>query len=135
MLQWNTMYETGVQEVDNQHKKLFEMVNAFDQSIRDKTAEKKIDETLNFLGGYVQTHFQHEEKCMAEMKCPVSEKNAASHNAFLKTYTEFVQRFKTEGYSDALAKELHKTAEAWLVKHICGIDVHLKFCVKKSATA
>ena len=135
MLQWNAMYESGVQEVDEQHKKLFEMVNAFDKSIRDQTAEKTINETLDFLGNYVQTHFKHEEKCMAEMRCPVAEKNVHAHNAFLQTYTEFVQRFKSEGFSDVLAKELHKTAEALLVKHICCIAVHLKFCVKKGANA
>ncbi len=135
MLQWNSMYETGVREVDNQHKKLFDMINAFDKSIREKKAESTIHETLSFLGDYVKTHFNFEEKCMEEMKCPVAAKNVQAHTSFLQTYSQFAERFRTEGYSDELAKELHKTAEAWLVKHICGVDVHLKFCVKKTANA
>lgn len=135
MLHWNNMYETGVQGVDNQHKKLFDMINAFDESIREKKAESTIHETLSFLGNYVKTHFTFEEKCMEEMKCPVAEKNLQAHEAFLQTYTQFADRFRAEGYSDALATELHKTAETWLVKHICGVDVHMKFCVKKEANA
>ncbi|KAA3609318.1 MAG: hypothetical protein DWQ05_22765 [Calditrichaeota bacterium] len=135
MLQWHSMYETGVQDIDIQHKRLFEMINGFDKSISDKSAEGMIDEFLTFLGEYIKTHFAFEEQCMAELICPVAEKNANAHQKFLVTYMNYYNRFKDEGYSEQLARELHKTAEAWLVKHICGIDVHLKFCVKKGAAA
>lgn len=128
MLKWNDTYATGNQGVDDQHKKLFEMVNNFEAAVRNKTAEASINETLQFLGSYVKTHFNFEEGCMDQAKCPAAADNKKAHAEFLGVYTQFANRFKTEGYSDALANELLKTAQGWLVKHICGIDIRLKHC-------
>lgn len=131
MLKWNDTYSTGNAEVDEQHKKLFEMVNNFETAVRNKTAEATAGETLKFLGSYVQKHFNFEEGCMEKAKCPVAADNKKAHAEFLGAYTQFSKRFASEGYSDALANELLKVAQSWLIKHICGVDIHLKHCVNK----
>lgn len=128
MLKWNDTFLTKQPEVDAQHQKLFDIINGFEAAVRNKTAEATIGETLKFLGNYVKTHFTFEEGCMDRMKCPAAAENKAAHAEFLKVYQTFSQRFQTEGYSEALANELLKTAQGWLVKHICGVDVKLKNC-------
>lgn len=131
MLEWNETYSTGVAEIDEQHKELFNMINKFEESVNDGTAPQTMRETLQFLGRYTKMHFSHEEGCMLEHHCAASEKNKAAHKAFLDLYSKFVNKFHSEGYSDQLAMDLHRVFEMWLDKHICNIDVQLKPCVQK----
>ena len=126
MLEWNDVFITDNKTVDVQHEKLFEMINNFETSLLNGTAEASINETLQFLGNYVVAHFTHEEKEMANSNCPAAEENKKQHAAFLEAYGKYVERFKTEGYSAMLAYELLRTAQNWIVDHICGTDVNLR---------
>ncbi|MCA9400487.1 MAG: hemerythrin family protein, partial [Candidatus Omnitrophica bacterium] len=128
-LEWDDKFSTGDQTIDNQHRKLFQMINQFGDDIIGGTWPQTTEKTLKFLGEYVQSHFQHEEKCMVEKKCPVAEKNVVAHKAFIDAFVGFNNRIQDEGASEEIVVELHQTATQWLVKHICGIDVHLKHCV------
>ncbi len=129
MLEWNDRYATGDALVDDQHKKIFQIVNKFEEQVKAGTAEENIENTLKFLGTYVQTHFSYEEGCMNKHKCPVAEQNKQAHAQFLQDYATFQARFSSEGYTDILARTLLKITQEWLLKHICGIDVHLKHCL------
>lgn len=129
MLEWKDSYATGVAKVDEQHQKLFKMVNEFEDLVRTKQAVNRFEDALKFLGNYVTVHFSCEEGCMAQMKCPAAAQNKAAHEKFLQVFQGFVGRFKSEGYSDALAKELLQTVQQWLIQHICGIDTRLNKCV------
>ena len=128
MLQWNERFATGFHSVDLQHQELFKMVNGLETSIREGKAKEAFAETLTFLGNYVQKHFNEEEACMHAVNCPSAQQNEEAHKEFLSVYGGFVSRFNKEGYTDAMARELHDTAQKWLVKHICSIDNRLKFC-------
>ena len=128
MLQWKEIYATKHKIVDDQHKRLFEIVNTLETAVRNKTAEALIQQTLQDLGDYVKTHFVDEERIMELVRCPTCAGNKKAHGEFLLVYQKFQQKFNSEGYSDALADELLKVAQEWLVKHICGIDISLRYC-------
>ena len=129
MLEWKNYFSTKIDEVDEQHKRLFEMINDFEQKVRDDRARSGYKDVLEFLGDYVKVHFVAEEKIMEENQCPTAQKNKEAHSQFLNTYSDFVNRFETEGYSESLAEELLDMMKDWLVKHICGVDVHLKYSI------
>ena len=127
MLEWKDHLSTTIDDVDEQHKKLFKMINDFEQQVRDDRARSGYKDVLEFLGDYVKVHFAAEEKIMEEKQCPTAQESKEAHSKFLNVYSDFVNRFQTEGYSEPLAKELLKTTQDWLVKHICGIDVRLRY--------
>jgi hemerythrin-like metal-binding protein len=129
-LAWDDAYSSGVQDVDDQHKKLFEMMNGFGEDIKNGRAGESFDETMKFLGDYVRFHFGFEEDCMNQHHCPAHQKNKEAHAGFMELFKKFAQRAKTED-KETLALEIHEAAANWLVKHVCGIDVQLKHCVKK----
>lgn len=133
MIQWDDKYCTGIDKVDEHHKKLFEMLNAFENDIKQGAGEKACRATLIFLSGYVKNHFGFEEKCMTEYNCPVAGKNFAAHQEFLETFKSFEERLGKEGFTWNLLRELHAAAEEWLVNHICKIDIHLKSCAAVAA--
>lgn len=128
MVEWKSDYATGVRDVDEQHQKLFMMVNDFEQSVRTNQAESSFEGALKFLANYVAVHFKCEEGCMAAMRCPSAAANKEAHAQFLRVFRNFVKRLKTEGYSKALASELLQTMQQWLIGHICGVDLRLKQC-------
>ena len=129
-LTWNDTYASGVTDVDVQHKKLFDMINSFGNDIKNGRAAESFDETMKFLDDYVRFHFGFEEDCMNKLHCPAHEKNKEAHAGFMKLFENFSKRAKTED-KEALSVEIHEAATGWLVKHVCGIDVQLKHCVKK----
>jgi len=130
-LAWDDAYSSGVLEIDDQHKKLFEMMNAFGEDIKNGRAGESFDETMRFLGDYVRFHFGFEEDCMNRHQCPSHQKNKEAHAGFMDLFKKFEQRAKTED-KETLAFEIHDAIAHWLVKHVCGVDVQLKHCVKKA---
>ncbi len=130
-LEWANIYATGVEEIDVQHRKLFKMINELGDAIKAGNGAQAAPQALKFLGDYVKTHFSYEEDCMHRMQCPVAGKNKEAHASFLSLFTKYSNRFKEEGYNDDLVIELHTIAVDWLVKHICGVDVNMKHCVRK----
>ncbi len=130
-LEWANIYATGVEEIDAQHRKLFKMINELGDAIKAGQGPEAAPQALKFLGDYVKTHFGYEEECMHKLKCPVAGKNKEAHESFLKLFTKYNDRFRAEGYKEDVVVELHTIAVDWLVKHICGVDVNMKHCVRK----
>ncbi len=133
-LEWNDEYCTGVEKVDEQHRKLFALLNDLEQMITQGIdSGSNVDNLLTSLATDAQTHFSFEENCMMRYNCPVARENKESHDQFLSNFRSFLNEYKAKGSSASLLKKLHKTAESWMVSHICDIDIHLKSCVRKES--
>ncbi len=133
MLKWQEAYATGIADIDEQHKKIFSMINELDHAIAAGDTRAHLEKTIQFLGHYAKIHFNFEEICMAKYRCPVAAKNKNAHQEFKESYLKYADRFRKEGYSDQLLHEIHKMCEDWIVHHICQVDVHLRECVHKKA--
>lgn len=62
---WNSNFEIGVEEVDEQHKELVKIINNYSEllSSNSETIES-IDKTLEKLITYTKFHFREEEALM-----------------------------------------------------------------------
>lgn len=130
-LAWEEKYCTGVEAIDDQHKKLFEQVNRLGKMLDDGVESgPEVDRFLDFLGTYVTSHFSFEEICMRNNKCPVLAENKAAHKGFLEFFGKFSAKYEKDGSSRAILEKLHKSSSKWLVDHICKIDVELRHCVQ-----
>ncbi|MBI4028610.1 MAG: bacteriohemerythrin [Verrucomicrobia bacterium] len=121
--------DTGEATVDEQHKKIFSVLNELDHASREGKGKEMIDSVLKFLGEYVGRHFHYEEGRMDEFQCPTRAQNKEQHELFLQAYAKLMERYNAEGASIGLLAELQKTARLWLVNHICKIDGGLRPCV------
>lgn len=126
---WKDSFSTGVEEVDNQHKKLFEEVNKFEKMMKANPSVADVEKTLIFLTEYTINHFSFEEGCMESYNCPVAARNKEAHKRFLMALEHLKKRFDEEGADELLLEHIHRTTETWLVNHIGDIDTHLKECV------
>ncbi len=131
MLTWNEKFATGSALLDTQHRMLFVKVNHL-ESLLDGPPQPKsaYDELINFLGTYAITHFEFEEECMLQYRCPTHGKNKEAHAAFLAKFGEFRNAYIEQGPEIELLRELQRFISDWITNHILAVDIGLRGCVK-----
>ena len=125
-MMWKERYRIGVEEVDQQHKELFERVQQFINIVRgdgEWPAKKdEVEKTLEFMKNYVVTHFNSEEEFQKEIDYPDYEKHKEIHEEFKAGIEEYVKRFEEEGITEELAQEFSGKIMTWLINHVAGTD-------------
>ncbi|MGA1939381.1 GGDEF domain-containing protein [Arcobacter sp. YIC-310] len=126
---WNKNFETGIKQVDEEHKTLIKLLNKLANSLtQDKTFE--IEETFNELAKYADYHFKSEEAVWEKhLKDNVLINfHKKSHNSFLPKVLEIREKNKD--------KTLHETIEEilmflirWLAFHIIDEDKRLAYII------
>ena len=131
MIVWDeATMKTGIVIIDLQHKMLFQKFNELTRVLSEVDAERTAGELLDFLQFYATWHFEREENCMNEYKCPVAAENKQAHAEFLSTFGQFHTQWKSGNMPPKLVSETHDELEKWLVNHVARVDTQLRSCVK-----
>lgn len=131
MITWNESMSTGIPQIDEQHKMLFQKFNEFSAAMSDNlTARETAGDVLDFIQFYATWHFGQEEQCMHDYRCPVAEKNKQAHAEFINTFHRFYTQWQEGTMTAALATQTYTELENWLVNHILKTDTQLRPCVK-----
>lgn len=132
MLIWNKQFETGVPEIDAQHRQLIQHVNRLEAMLVQTNFSKAEVEFLvgfvTFLEDYVESHFRYEEDCMVRFRCPAHQKNQQAHEHFRGLFRRFRERIGKEGLRMELILELNQTIQGWIEGHILAVDTGLRGC-------
>ena len=124
-LAWSDEYETGYEEIDNQHKRLFKLVSDLIESCQRNDNKIAVGETLSFLVDYAGKHFEDEERIAGLYNYPQQKQHKKIHEDFSKTVALYVERYNESGDSDALFIAVNKIIARWLVEHIQGEDIKI----------
>ncbi len=125
-MKWSDEYATGAEEIDGQHKMIFQMAEDFRAALDEGRGEGVYEGLLRSLDLYVRTHFTYEEACMTRYLCPAAQANAEAHGRFVETLTLFKQSYARNGFDRADARNLVDTLDHWMANHIARVDVKLK---------
>jgi hemerythrin len=126
-IEWNEKkMATGFPGIDAQHKEWIRRCNEFDDAVVNRKGKEAIQNTLDFLTQYTETHFVAEEVLMAKHNSPIQEQNRAAHNEFRGKLAEIRAWVKNERVTSVEVVELKIAIEQWLVNHICTVDVQLR---------
>ena len=126
---WNPGLETGIDVVDEQHRRYFQLLNNY----LEKTTETLSDgnqffdllEKFDFLHQYAKEHFSTEELIMQEAGYPDFESHRDEHLYFERHVDELYDQLKAEGFSKELAREADYYIIEWFVEHIREADMEL----------
>ena len=116
---WDESCSVGVKSCDEQHQKLFSLINALHEAMRVGKGRAVMKPLLEDLGKYTQSHFTAEEALLEKTKYPGLAAQRAQHK-------QFVQRVRQ--FQDDLAAERNSTVAVvnflkdWLVNHIKQTD-------------
>lgn len=88
-LVWREAYECGQPQIDDEHRRLFELANAtFDASFSAETRPDQFAAALDQLLTHVAQHFDHEERILAERGYPRLEAHRRAHAGLIKRAME-----------------------------------------------
>ena len=125
---WREEFATGNDQIDAQHKLLFEHTDVFRAVLQEGLGERTYWSFLEFLQTFIEVHFGYEEECMFARHCPCASQNKEEHGLFSSYIAAQVAIFEREGFDREKAKTLLARVEDWLEHHIARVDVKLKDC-------
>jgi len=108
---------TGIEAIDNQHRKLLSWTNDLAAEHAGVTAEK-VKETLHNLQGYVAYHFQTEEEEMDRYNYDDLDKHKNQHVRLMNEVNELLGRAKGKESDPGMLAELQYMLSDWIKLHI-----------------
>lgn len=130
LIEWNDSLSVEIGTIDDQHKKLLEILNSLHGSSAAAKDNETVKKILNDLVEYTVYHFHHEEELMKQHNYPDLENHLAAHQTLVEQVGKFNQEFQAGRAT--LSSELFKFLRSWLNGHIRGTDKryspHLQAC-------
>lgn len=119
-IEWNENYSVGVVELDEQHKKLFKVINTMFEADDLSVNSKTITDLLTDVVEYAFVHFETEERYMSESEYPDLASHIRAHDIFRKKVDELrtAQMAKNKNMPSDMIRFLYE----WLVNHIMFCD-------------
>lgn len=120
LMTWDDKFSVNVKEIDNQHKRLVEMLNELHSAMSVGKGKDALGKVLQSLIDYAASHFATEEKYMTKFNFPGYAQHKTEHDKFVKQVLDFQAGFNSGKL--ALSTEVLQFLKDWLVKHIQGTD-------------
>lgn len=115
-IKWTSDLSVGVAEIDQQHKKLFGMVDELNTAMAQGKSKEVLRDTINGLIRYTSTHFKQEETYFAKFGYPDTAAHKNEHINFVQKVKEF-----RDGYVSGqmgLSISIMTFLTDWLKNHI-----------------
>jgi hemerythrin len=133
-LVWKDELNTGIEVVDNQHKRIVDMINQLNRVRHSHRQNKKLkmEAVGNVVGemvDYTLSHFAFEEALMEDAGYQFARAHRRVHELFVKRVSEYQNRFQA---GEDIADDLHGLLSRWLVNHIRNDDAAYAPSIKAS---
>ena len=127
IIQWSPTLETGIDVIDQQHKRIVDYINAL-RIAQGKGDRGAVAKTIDDVIDYTQSHFGFEEALMEDAGYPLLNAHKRVHELFIRRVAVLNQRFKS---GEDIAQDLHNVLARWLITHIQTEDRHYVGAVKE----
>lgn len=131
--EWQSRYELGVENMDDEHKILVQHINHLvDVLEKHGSKSKKVHPAFTALAEYTREHFADEERFLTSISYPDLQKHQAIHQKLLSQVDQFSQQLHK---GELEAPRLVQFLNDWLIQHILGVDMkYARFFNEKRAT-
>jgi hemerythrin-like metal-binding protein len=113
----------GIDEIDDDHRKLVNLFNILNHSVTEGVAEDYVEAVLEELINCTVWHFSHEERLMLKYGYEGLEEHKAEHQDLINSVRELQQKYLQMGKLEK--KEDLEYLEHWLTEHILTADNRL----------
>lgn len=113
-LKWTSDLDTGIDVIDNQHRRIVEYINELHDAIELQSREN-IAVVLEELVDYTLSHFAFEEDLQEQAGYPFAHAHKKVHELFKRKVADFQQRFEL---GEDISRQLLTLLRTWLVNHI-----------------
>jgi len=119
LIEWRDEYSIGIEEIDNQHEVLADLVNEVGDAVQQHHDARSVREILARLAAHTRDHFAREERLMSWLGYPLSRTHQLQHLELAEQIDGY-QRQVARGEIDG--SELLFFLKNWLIQHILGGD-------------
>lgn len=119
-MNWESKYELGIDEMDQQHQKWLEILNQFYDQLNGENINQKIVKMVDQVIDYTEFHFSEEEKFLDQLNYPMLGEQKEMHEQICETIKSFKQELEQEKMiiSTRITRELKR----WFTEHILHED-------------
>lgn len=123
-IHWDSAFETGLEEVDTQHRVLMDIINRFGEQLgaSEDLNWQNVGALFGEVFDYAAFHFHEEEQMMAAkgLDLQYQQQHKNLHLQFLSEVTRMYQELTQDDPHSV--SELFCFLMYWLVHHIMGVD-------------
>jgi hemerythrin len=131
-LKWSDKYSVNVTEIDEQHKKLFSLVNGMYDAMHARRGRDMIEKVIAEFVDYTDYHFKTEEALLRYHAYPAYEDHKEMHDRLVREAHRIKEAFDSGNTPTAIEVMLILTN--WLNIHILEQDRKYKPYVEGKAT-
>jgi len=117
---WTESLSVKIDSIDDQHKKLIDMINDFYENISKKTNEENIIKLIGGMKSYTVMHFNKEEILMKQYQYPFFEQHKKEHEEFIVKVNALEEKLKKGTL--IISFEITNFLKDWLKNHIQHTD-------------
>ncbi len=123
LLKWKDSYSVGENNIDNQHKGLFDISNKIYNLVEEGVDDSEIFRELFIsLNDYTVEHFIYEEMYMQSKGYPQLEEHIEQHLEFSKKLKKIALGIN----KDSHIKDIGEFVTTWLLQHVLDEDMKYK---------
>jgi len=120
LVTWDQSYSVSVKKLDEQHQKLFSLLNTLHEAMRQGKVQAVVEDTLGELALYTVTHFRAEEELLRKSNFPGFTAHQAEHQKFIEKVNQFIGDLKAGRNASPIA--ILGFIKTWLAEHILRTD-------------
>lgn len=127
MFKWKNEYETGLEKIDKQHKKLFEIANRAYELLKNDLCTDKYDKIISIieeLKNYTVFHFTTEEEYMLSIGYRKFLSHKVEHDDFINKFND-IDFNRIDYGQNQYIMELLEFIYRWIDQHILIADEDL----------
>jgi len=129
VMQWTEQLSVKIESIDNEHKKLIELINKLFDAMSRREGHNALDSILKELTDYTEFHFSHEEEAMKKYNFPGLATHKTEHENFVNKVADTKKKYE-EG-AITLTIPLIDFLTTWIKEHILKSDMgYSTFLVK-----
>lgn len=122
-LVWGKILSVGVDEIDEDHRKLIHIFNILNHSVMEGESPEYLAATLDELINCTVWHFSHEERLMLKYRYKGIDEHKAEHRELIQSVKELQQAILQA--DKPMIDEHIEFLERWLTEHILTADGRL----------
>lgn len=122
LITWEESYSVKVPSIDEQHKKLIDMINELYEGVEQNSPHDALGSVLAQLINYTEMHFKYEEDLFQQLNYSLSEEHIAEHDSLKQQVYEIRDEFEST-QSAVLSVKTTQFLKDWLLNHIMGTDM------------
>ncbi len=120
LISWGPQLSVGINSIDEQHKKLVNMINALNDALNSGESREVMVKIFNGLAVYCDKHFTFEEELFNTHGYAGKAGHKAEHDKLRKQVMDLKQ--KLDGGNFMIGLELMGFLKDWLTNHIMKSD-------------